>query len=191
MAALGLYGLAYMLSLLRLPFATLPYCVKLFGALALKKHYAVSHYLALVEAMRALGDFVNWGLGVVIMERIWISFPSIKVVLYASIGAEALRLFAEKGQIVVSACWQFLPHRQVANFLSQKLSQHEPQSTLSKHVLRYCQYYALDDENRIQYILNTLRCYAGNDPEAVAKLAYLTTLRIVPSSQGMRGGHVR
>jgi hypothetical protein len=190
-AAYALYMLAYILSLLRLPFAVLPYCLKLFSALVLKKHYQVSQYLLIVEVFRVLGETINWVLIVLIFEYLQHMIPLLTVPLYASIFAETLRLFSEKGQMIFSGCWQALPHRRMAKQLQRSLVQATSCSRLSGYLHRYCRYYALDDEERIQYVLSILRCYASADPETSTKLAYLSTLRIVPSSHGMRGGHVR
>ncbi|MEP7289129.1 MAG: hypothetical protein ABI947_25530 [Chloroflexota bacterium] len=189
--ASGLYSLAYLLSLLRLPFAIPPYGLKLFGVFVLKKHYQVSHYVAIFEMFRVLGDIINWAIGIVIVEHIVIIAPALKLVLYPSIFAEALRLFSEKGQMIFSVCWQCLPHRHIADYLQRELDHTKPDCALSNYLLRYCHYYILDDEQRIQFILSTLRCYAAADPELLTKLAYLSTLRTVPSSCGIRGGYVR
>ena len=179
-----LYGLAYILSLLRLPFALLPYCIKLLRFLFFKQHYQVSDYHILVEGLRIVGDVANWIVGILLVEQITIVSPVIKWLIYASIIAEAIRLFAEKGQMTLSALWQLLPHRRIANRLTKK-------ATLPTPMLRYCQYYALNDEDRIAYILDTLLGYAAANPDTSAKLAYLSTLRITQPSYGMRGGHVR
>ncbi|MEP6988661.1 MAG: hypothetical protein ABI970_23880, partial [Chloroflexota bacterium] len=58
------YGIAYILSLLRLPFAILPYYIKLLRFLLFKQHYQVSDYLVLVEGLRIVGDVANWLLGI-------------------------------------------------------------------------------------------------------------------------------
>jgi hypothetical protein len=186
-----LYGIAYVLSLLRLPFAVLPYCFKLFGAIVLKKHYQVSDYAVAVEALRVLGEMINWGIGVLVLDQLGSTVPMIRILCYVSIVAETLRLFTEKGQMIFSVIWQLLPHRRVANYLHQKLIRGESDPRSSGWLIRYCGYYRLDDEQRIEYVLNTLRSYAAASPQTSNKLAYLTTLRIVPSSHGMRGGHVR
>jgi hypothetical protein len=93
--------------------------------------------------------------------------------------------------MVISASWQLMPHRLLGRYLQQKMVQDELHSAWSRSLVRYCQYYSLDDEGRIQYILCTLRGYSAADAEVSAKLAYLSTLSITDSSHGMRGGHVR
>ncbi len=182
--ALSLYGLAYFLSLLRLPFAVLPYSIKLIRFLVFKQHYQVSDYHILIEGLRIVGDFANWVIGIIIIEHIGIFSPVIKWMLFASIAAEGIRLFAEKGQMILSALWQFLPHRHLANWLNKK-------TVLPIALRRYCHYYGLSDNDRIVYILNTLRNYASANPDTSAKLAYLSTLKITLQKNGMRGGHVR
>ncbi|MBA3870214.1 MAG: hypothetical protein H0X30_13800 [Anaerolineae bacterium] len=178
------YGIAYILSLLRLPFAILPYCIKLLRFLLFKQHYQVSDYLVLVEGLRIVGDVANWLLGIILVEHLGIISPMIKWVLYVSIAAEGIRLFAEKGQMILSALWQLLPHRLIANWLNRKVAWPVP-------IRRYCQYYRLNDEDRIEYILSALRAYAAVNPDTSAKLAYLSTLRLTHPTHGMRGGHVR
>ena len=184
------YGLAYGLSILRLPFAILPYSIKVFGALILKKHYTVAHYVAVIEALRIGGELINWMVGFVVIEQIGLIAPVLKLPLYVSLYAEALRLFAEKGQIAGSVGWQTLPHRRIAAYLTALIQTRGP-VLLNDRLNRYCQYYSLTDEQRIQYILGTLHAYAAADQEALTKLGYLSTLRIVPQTQGLRGGHVR
>jgi hypothetical protein len=123
-------------------------------------------------------------MGIILLGYIPVASPIIKDMLYACVVAEAIRLFAEKGQMVFSASWQSLPHRHLAKWLSKK-------PLLNTHILSYCQYYALDDKERIAYILDTLRAYAAANPDTSARLAYLSTLHITHQAYGMRGGHVR
>ncbi len=187
----SLYVMAYILSLLRLPFALLPYCIKLLGLLLFRKQYPVSRYHMGVEVLRIVGDVANWLVGVVIVGRLEAVSPVVKFVLCASVAAEAIRLFAEKGQMILSAVWQTLPHRRAAVWLSRTFNLHSQSSLLKRRMLRYCQYYTLDDEARMGYILNTLRRYVHGNADSSAKLAYLSALRIVPPSYGLRGGCVR
>jgi hypothetical protein len=191
MWALGLYRLAYVLSVLRLPFAVPPYAIKLLSVFLFRRHYTVSQYNVVVEAIRILGDVTNWGFGLVLIRHISMSFPDIAYILCLCALAEMLRLFAEKGQMILSAIWQLLPHHRLARYIEIRLTQTKLDSILMRHLVRYCDYYALDDAARIQYVLDTLRCYASADPEASAKLAYLGGLRIVSSFCGLRGGNVR
>src|SRR3954463_3572922 len=65
--ALFLYGLAYILSLFRLPFAILPYCVKLIRFLCFKQQYRVSDYNRIVEGLRIVGDVANWVFGIILL----------------------------------------------------------------------------------------------------------------------------
>lgn len=189
--ASGLFAIAYVLSVLRLPFAVAPYVLKLFGALVLKKYYPVSQYLVVVEAVRILGELINWGLGIIILGELGNRVPVLGLPIYACIFAEALRLFSEKGQMIFSACWQLLPHRRIAHHLQAKFTEVPSKHALPEWLHRYGSYYMLADEDRIEYILSSLRHYAAANVETSTKLAYLSTLRIVPSSNGMRGGHVR
>jgi hypothetical protein len=190
-AASALCVIAYILSVLRLPFAVAPYGLKLFGALVLKKYYPVSQYLLVVEAFRILGEIINWGLGSIILGELGKRTPILGVPIFACIFAETVRLFSEKGQMIFSACWQFLPHRGIAHGLQAKFTKATSKHAHPTWLHRYCIYYALADEDRIAYILSSLRHYAAVNAETSTKLAYLSTLKIVSSSYGMRGGHVR
>ena len=65
-----LYGSAYILSLLRLPFALLPYCIKLLRFLFFKQHYQVSDYHILIEGLRIAGDIANWVAGIILIGHL-------------------------------------------------------------------------------------------------------------------------
>jgi hypothetical protein len=62
---------------------------------------------------------------------------------------------------------------------------------LSRALLRYRQYYALSDNDRLVYVIALLRHRAAEDEPTARKLAHLRAFRIVPVTHGLRGGHVR
>jgi hypothetical protein len=176
----ALYGLAYLLSLLRLPFAILPYVTKVSSFLLFRLHYDVGQYATLVEAVRIIGDFANFAVTTILMMRF--GLPFWLIVLFAA--SESVRLVAEKGQMIVSALWQQLPHRQAAHWL--KL--YAPDSLWAG---RYYSYYGLSDHERMDYILRTLKHLPAVNPEAGHKLNYVNGFRIVPQECGLRAGKVR
>ena len=53
------YRLAHILSVLRLPFALLPYCGKLIAFLLLRAHFENMWTHPVLQAVRLLGDFLN------------------------------------------------------------------------------------------------------------------------------------
>ena len=80
-----LYGSAYILSLLRLPFAILPYWLKLLRFVFFKQHYQVSDYHIWVEGLRIVGDAANWVVGIILVEHISLVSPVVKCVLYVNL----------------------------------------------------------------------------------------------------------
>src|SRR5258708_23157390 len=183
------YGLAYILALLRLPFAVLPYGFKLLNFFVFKQHYSVSRNQYFIEAVRIVGDFSNLALGIVFIQSIeFLSRPAY-VLLMSCAAAEAIRLFAEKGQMVFSALCQSLPHQWATHFLASRLN--SLPNFLRTRIGWYCQYYMLNDEDRAAHILNILRSSTATDSETSQKLAYITKLKIITTTTGLRGGHVR
>lgn len=193
--ATGLFGLAYVLTLLRLPFAVLPYAAKVFVALVFKKRYDVSHYDERYEVLRIAGDVANWVVGSIVFTHLAEPYSLFSGLMHASIVAEGVRLVAEKGSMVFSAGWQCLPHRRMAHFVTQLVTLHLkrllPRSPITRVLSRYVDYYVLSDDQRMSFILDAVRGYAACDAGASQKLAYVTALRIKPNQQGIRGGSVR
>jgi hypothetical protein len=178
------YGAAYVLSLLRLPFGILPYAVKLGGMLLFHASYRVSDYNAAFEICRIAGECLNWYIVSTLFLGLGVHVPVLNLLFHASIIAEAVRLFAEKGQMIFSAGWQILPHQKLARWL-------EARPGLAVYLHRYIAYFALSDEPRIAYVIETVHGYAQDDAATSCKLDYLSTFRIVPPWCGLRGGQVR
>lgn len=184
--ARGLYIVAYILALVRLPFAALPYTLKLLTFLVSQRHYRVSQNQYGIEALRIMGDIANLALGLIFIQNIKVVSPRAFNLLLIVGAAEAIRLYAEKGQMVFSAVWQSLPHRELARRLTPRLPAFP--GILRSRLGCYCDYYRLDDEQRAAYILHLLH---QSEREAGQKLAYVSGFQIVPGTMGLRGGKVR
>ena len=176
----ALYGIAYVLSLLRLPFAALPYLTKLVLFLLMRTHYHVGRYDSVVEGVRIIGDVLNFVVTSALMMRLGVPLWCVSL----TVSAEFIRLLAEKGQMIISAVWQQLPHRLVAHFMAT----HAPSW---RWLHRYCAYYILDDAGRLEYVLHTLKQNAQNDSEFAHKLAYVNEFQVVSHDIGLRAGAVR
>lgn len=174
--AVLLYGLAYGLSLLRLPFVPLPYLCKTGVYLTPLRRSWDSYPM---QAARLGGDCFNLLLTakyIVLLtgESRWLALP---------LSAEVIRLAAEKGHTLFSALWQMLPHRAIALRV-----QHSP---LAGVLGRYCAYYALEDDVRLTYILTSLKTRAAHVPAFADKLAYVSAFVLVPRTHGLRCDDVR
>lgn len=171
------YGAAYAVSLLRLPFAFLPYLLKVFLILVTRDRLNWSGYG--FQALRLAGDFANLLLTISLIET-FTAQPVFLFALYLAAGAEAVRLLSEKGQMLFSAAWQSLPHRRIALRLHRVPC-----------FSRYCAYYALDDAARLAYLVRALRVLPIEDSDAAARLAYFSGFCAVPRDHSLRCGAVR
>jgi hypothetical protein len=179
----GLYFVAYALSILRLPFAALPYLLKLTCFLLLNTRYRISQNNYFIECCRITGDFANVLVTGIVLTNLN-SHPVWVTLAYFSLWAEIVRLLCEKGQMIFSAIWQLLPHRTIANAVHCAWGD-------AGLMTRYVDYYRLDDHQRTLYVLQTVKARACKDKELSTKLEYTRSLRIVPRHHGLRGGHVR
>ena len=102
------YSFAYILSLLRLPFAVFPYLVKLALFLCLKDSFSSFWNKYFIQAMRMVGDFANFLILVVLFSKSYQTFEllPVRIVLVFAITAEAIRLATEKGTMIFSVMWQ-------------------------------------------------------------------------------------
>jgi hypothetical protein len=172
----AMYVLAYGLSLLRVPFGVIPYLCKAVVFLLFPSFYNRTwrNHNAWV-LVRLIGDFASFAVTALLLRRFggWL--------VELSIVAEVLRLVLEKGQSLISAGWQRLPHRAIAARLK-----------VSKGPLgRYRAYYSLDDQQRIAYALSALRRFSRADHEAARKVRSVRGLRVVPDEVGLGSGLVR
>lgn len=181
------YFLAYFLSLIRLPFAVVPYLLKLILYCCLGGFFAGAWSKRSVQLLRTIGDFINFWFTTFLFYKVYEfhQFTSIKYVLLLSILVEAIRLLAEKGVMIYSAFWQIIPHRLIAQRLYIKKK---------PHILKtYCRYYLLSDEERLVAVLRRLKAKARllKIFETSAKLNYVSSFQIVPDAMDLRGGNVR
>ena len=146
----------------------------------MRAHYHVGRYDTVIEAIRIIGDVINFVVTSALMMRLGVPLWCVSL----AVSAEFIRLLAEKGQMIISAVWQQLPHRLVAHFMAT----HAPSW---RWLHRYCTYYILDDEGRLEYVLRTLKHNAQNDSEFAHKLAYVNEFQVVSHDIGLRAGAVR
>lgn len=90
------YGIAYVLSLLRAPLGLVPYLVKLFLFFVLRIRYEAVRTSYPRELLNLVGDLLNFGLTAVLVW--WLVGPPrfqwLSLLLYLPLGAELLRLLA-------------------------------------------------------------------------------------------------
>jgi hypothetical protein len=181
------YYLAYVLSLLRLPFAGIPYLAKLFLFFLLRDSFLKFWNTYSVQVIRIFGDYVNFLICAVLLSKayIFIDIWLIKAILILVIVAEAIRLFTEKGVVVFSALWQLLPHRALARTFHGKFY---------SHLLKgYINYYILSDQQRLNKVLRNLKARARllRNTQTIFKLRYVSSFKVVSDSIDLRSGKVR
>lgn len=179
------YYLAYLLSLIRLPFALIPYIVKLFVYFCLKDSFVSFWGSRLVQLIRITGDFFNFFIVSLLLLEIYklMNFGAILGLLI--LFTEAVRLTTEKGVMLLSAFWQIIPHRAIAQRLSRK-----KQPRILK---TYTSYYLLSDEERLSATLHRLKAKArfSKKTQTILKLRYVNSFQIVPNTIDLRAGKVR
>jgi len=187
------YLSAYILSLLRAPLGLLPYIVKLFIFFVLKIPYESSRSTYFREVINMLGDFVNLGITLLLVLPLVgsLNFYPATIILSLPLGAEMMRILAERLPITNSACWQLLPHRSIARSILAQRDSSCFWNLVARSFTRYCRYYALSDTERMRTLLHTLKCRAAWDTDLSKRLDYMRAFRIVPLEYGLRGGHVR
>lgn len=179
-----LHGATYILSILRLPFALTPFLAKSCLYLLLGNNFAPWWKRRSIQAIRLLGDFVNFWLIAILLQAAAPFAPNwLTALINAAILAEATRLILEKGQMLVSAGWQFLPHRQLATQLQN--------TRLKRWLSNYCNYYSLSDDERLTYVIHLLRQWSRHNPAIQSKLRYVKAFRIVDNALDLRSGQVR
>jgi len=188
-----LYFVARALAIPRLVFVPAPWLAKRCVALLLPSLYERYWNSYPFQVLRLAGEVFHLWLVLVIFR--WFmpsSAPTLLTILLALVlSAELLRLVAQRGQMVVSAVWQALPHRALACALEQLSSTDRRRGWLLRPFRRYCAYYRLSDDARLHYILCTLQALAVADGDTARRLSYLTAFRIVANTVNLRAGHVR
>lgn len=181
------YPLAYLLSLVRLPFSIIPYLLKLILYYCLGNSFSEFWGKQFVQLFRTVGDFTNLLITSFLFYKAYelTGFSVAKNLLILSMLAEAIRLLTEKGVMIFSAVWQIIPHRSIAQRLNSK-----------KHygILKtYSKYYLLSDEDRLVTVLRRLKAKARmlKMSEASMKLNYVSSFQIVPNLVDLRAGMVR
>lgn len=186
-----LYGIAYLLSLLRAPPGLIPYLVKIGMFFVLKIRYESARSTYVREILNMLGDFLN--IGLIWWFIMWLVGPlnirNASIIFYLPIGAELIRIAAERIPIIFSAGWQLMPHRIIARYIAKQSS--PIYRILARCLVRYCHYYALEDQERASYLLAVLKYRASLDADLLNRLEYMRSFRIVPLKHGLRSGHVR
>jgi hypothetical protein len=170
-------AISTILSLLRLPFCVLPYAAKFTLFLLTKGQYNKRWRSSnMIQLMRLLGDFLNFYLTINIITLV--AYDTLDMLVVLSALAESIRLITEKGQMLVSAAWQLIPHRKIAPYVG-RLNQ------------RYTAYYCLSDEDRLAYIIKWLAARSAGDEDAAQRLRYVWKFQIVGADHGLGAGDVR
>lgn len=181
------YCLAYALSLLRLPFALIPYFIKLCLFFLLRDSFSSFWNKHSVQQIRISGDFVNFLIVAIILQKMYMStdLAAGKVILILIAMAEVIRLVTEKGIVILSALWQGLPHRSIASRFHGKFH--------SRLLLDYSRYYILSDQKRLEKALRRLkaRIRLSKSLQTHTRLRYVKLFKIVPDSMDLRAGEVR
>ncbi|MFN8413796.1 MAG: hypothetical protein U0Z26_15555 [Anaerolineales bacterium] len=171
----------YIFSILRLPYAILPYIIKLGLIGFLRNSFSLFWESFPVQVIRVVGDILNllltsWLFNFLIQNH------SFFIILRIVFIAEFVRLLCEKGIMMGAAFWQALPHRKIAKFLDGK-------SIFQKYV----RYYILSDEKRLKKSLSRLKALARfyGKKQTLEKLRYVSSFQIVPDNFPLRSGYVR
>ena len=187
----GLHALAYALGLVRLPFMLGPALGKAAWFRLVGDRAAQWWHSTPVQMLRLAGELAHLLLfPTLVLTIVGDPLPRwLAVLLVLATGAEAVRLVTQKGQMVVSAAWQLLPHRRVARVLLTKQRGVGPR--LATRFEDACHYYALDDDARLRLIVAALRARSSGDAVAARRLRHFSAFQIVPDQHPLRGGHVR
>jgi len=189
-----MYIAAYILSLLRLPFAILPYVIKFTSFFILGPQIQQKWNNYGFQLLRTCGDLANLFITVALIDHIlsWPITNGFGLCLILISYAEATRVISEKGQMLFSAIWQSIPHRIITQVLIEySHNSFNRQNWFAKFAGRYVDYYALSDDKRIAIILNSIKNLTASDSDTAQKLMYIQNLQIVPQHINLRAGNVR
>lgn len=177
--------IAYLLSILRLSYAIVPYLFKFFLFAILRDYFSTfwSHYY--VQIMRVSGEVLNLFITSWLFDILFEGKPLLLLFLKLAFIAESIRLLCEKGVMILNGFWQSLPHRAIAKILVDK-----SQSRIFRHYIRY---YLLSDEERALRSLLRLRAKIRlfKKQETEEKIRYVTAFRVLPDKISLRSGNVR
>lgn len=179
--------LTHLFSVLRLPFALIPYLVKLTLIYCFGDAFSEFWNKYSVQIIRILGDFANFLITTFLFYKFHELMVSLlpKILLDLIVISEFIRLLTEKGVMILSALWQAIPHSSLAKSLHDK--------PFSGSLKRYVNYYILSDEKRLEKVLRRLKASARllNKTQTISKLRYVNSFQIVPDSVNLRAGEVR
>ena len=183
------YIVAYPLTILRLPYALMPYLIKtlIWFVIGPKREKYWSYRFP--QFLRTLGDWANLVVTTALLSALldWIiGAADATPIISISLLVEYIRLMAEKGQMLFSAAWQLLPHRCFATTILTGRS-----SILHRHLRAYIQYYHLSDADRIAAVEMTIAEYAARHRSAHDKLRYFRGFKVVPNNHPLWSGNVR
>lgn len=182
--ALILHIGAYALTILRLPFTLLPYLAKISLFIALGARFSPWWQHPVTQIFRWLGDAANFLVTASLLQMLALNFPLWgRSLMDCIIVSEITRLVLEKWQMLVSAVWQQLPHREIAYWLQS--------APLQNQFRPYSDFYQLDDAGRLAYVSRLLRRWSMSDSTVAARLRYFEGFRIVESHVDLRTGAVR
>src|SRR5258706_4543376 len=141
------YSLAYLLSLVRLPFSIIPYLLKLILYYCLGDSFSEFWGKQFVQLFRTGGDFINFLITSFLFYKAYelIGFSITKNLLILSMLAEAISLLTEKGATIFSAFWQLISHR----YVDQRLSTKNHSAILETH----SKYHLISDEHSLLTIV--------------------------------------
>jgi hypothetical protein len=193
----------YVFSILRLPFAVIPYGIRLCvlwaapaNALPQSMPAHTVPQSTRIHAIRLSVALVGNVMSLVLTFYV-ISVPvnalgldGAKSVLSLTLIGQMAYLVPFEWQVAYSGMWQSLPHRDFADHLA-RLNDTRLLRWLYCLLKRYCDYYSLSDEERAHFVVSVLKHSAQHDPGTSLRLAYLNSFRIVPTSHNLVRGHVR
>jgi hypothetical protein len=162
------------LSILRIPFAVIPYFVKVLLYLALRKRFKEAWNSNIFQYTRIMGDILNLGVSFLFWESL-LPGRALPLLLPAAL-AECIRLVLEKGFIVFSILWQHLSLKSISRQLQKFGLKND-----------WLSYYSLTMDEKKNALQRTVRYWAETDP----RFRYFSHFKIVSPSAHLRTGSVR
>ena len=188
----AIYGVAYFFGILRIPFIVLPYICKLICFFTFQEKFKDYWNLYSIQIIRLCGDFANFVLTYYLMLELYSFFPQpiLFILIHFFVGAELLRLSAEKVPMIFSGIWQKLPHKKFA-CLSHSINCAKQSTFLAKILFRYCAYYCQCDHKKREQIIQVIKQLFEYEQEIIHKLDYVTCFTVFPNTYSLRAGSVR
>lgn len=180
------YIAAYPLTILRLPYALIPYLLKTIIWFFIGPEREKYWSYPLPQFIRTVGDWVNLLITSALLAAITTRVDGVVILIVLCLLAEYIRLAAEKGQMLFSAGWQMLPHRRIAKSLARIEAPWR-----KKHFANYVRYYQLSNPERIDYIERVVAQYASTNQTAQERLRYFHGFEVVSATHPLWSGKVR